>query len=310
MVTMEEEWTYHGYRAIFLQNNRLRVVILPQLGGKVLSIDSLQDGRRLLWLNPARVPHPVATGASFDDNFLGGWDVLFPNDLPEELGGEPYPDHGELWTASWTHHPIDAGTVLLKCQTPISGCRITRRISLDADEATIVVTETVTNLTRTSLPYLWKQHLALSVTEGDRVLIPEGSPTLMGDFGAPRAGRPGHAFSWPMSEGTDMAPVLPKDSGTSEFYFVTDLLEGTIGLSYADDAELRVTFERSHYPSCWVFASFGAWRATNVLILEPCTGYPLEVAAGVRDATHRVLPPEGEISLSLTLTYAPTRRGR
>lgn len=47
-------------------------------------------------------------------------------------------------------------------------------------------------------------------------------------------------------------------------------------------------------------ASYGGWRGQEVLILEPCTGYPVSVAAGVETGTHQVLPPGAAVETSLT----------
>ena len=43
------------------------------------------------------------------------------------------------------------------------------------------------------------------------------------------------------------------------------------------------------FPSCWTFASYGGWRDLEVLVLEPCSGYPLSVADGVEAGTHQRL---------------------
>lgn len=58
----------------------------------------------------------------------------------------------------------------------------------------------------------------------------------------------------------------------------------------AAETGLRLTWDRQDLPSCWLFASYGGgWRGLNVLVLEPCTGYPLSVDVGVRAGTHQTL---------------------
>ena len=53
---------------------------------------------------PTCPPARQAFGASFDDNWSGGWDELLPNDLPRPApDGDMLPDHGEVWSqeAEW-----------------------------------------------------------------------------------------------------------------------------------------------------------------------------------------------------------------
>ena len=99
---LSTEWSLAGQPAVVLENRRLRAVVLPGLGGKIISLVDKAADVELLWRNE-RVPvRPVPFGSGYDDVFLGGWDELFPNDEPEVLAGEAMPDHGELWSLPWT----------------------------------------------------------------------------------------------------------------------------------------------------------------------------------------------------------------
>jgi hypothetical protein len=55
------------------------------------------------------------------------------------------------------------------------------------------------------------------------------------------------------------------------------------------------------FRSCWLFASYGGWRGHEVLILEPCTGYPVSVTEGLEAGTHQVLPAGGSVETALTV---------
>ena len=99
---IDDQWTHAGLRTIVLENDRIRVEILPELGARVNRIEHRASGTDLLWHNPRIEPRVVPIGASYDDNFAGGWDELFPNDLAGPVGDETYPDHGELWSQCWS----------------------------------------------------------------------------------------------------------------------------------------------------------------------------------------------------------------
>ena len=92
-----------GHRIVILENERIRLEIIPGLGAKILRLIHKATNADLLWQNPRIEPRAVPIGSNYDDNFSGGWDELFPNDAPGQVGENVYPDHGELWCQSWEY---------------------------------------------------------------------------------------------------------------------------------------------------------------------------------------------------------------
>lgn len=306
---VSKDWSFNGVQALVLENDRLRVVVLPELGGKVWQITDRHTGRDLLWQNPRVTARPVPFGSVYDDVFFGGWDELFPNDVPEELDGEPFPDHGELWASAWEWRidmqGPDAVSVTLSLQTPISACRFSKSLTLTDGASHLNVAWRIENQSGQDLPYLWKQHVAVPVGEpatlgmGARSMYVEG-------FGKPRAGRAGTRYEWPhlvddTGERHDMRPTLAGKSQVSEFQYATELDAGWCAVTYADGSGIGLAFDAEVFRSCWTFASFGGWRAHEVLILEPCTGYPISVAEGVADGSHQILPAGAVIETELAM---------
>lgn len=308
-VQVSTGWQVHGTDAVLLRNRHLSVTLLPGLGAKVWEVLDHRTGRQVLWQNPAVRPSPVAVGAAFDDVFSGGWDELFPNDMPEVIAGEGYPDHGEAWSPAWEWVVLDPAqdgsvSVRMRLRTAISACALEKTVTLAPDARHLTVETSITSLSRRDLPFLWKQHVALDVSELARIDLP-GGQVVLEDFGAPRAGGAGSRFPWPMldvdGEGHDFGWTLGGDSGVSEFFYVNDVPEGWCSLTYDDGSGVGVSFDPSVYPSCWVFASYGGWRDLEVVVLEPCTGHPLSVLDGVAAGTHRILRAGETIRTSLTL---------
>ncbi|MDR1824849.1 MAG: hypothetical protein LBR27_05905 [Bifidobacteriaceae bacterium] len=305
--TIDTSWSVHGIPAVILSNWHLKVVVLPTLGGKIWEIHDRATGRQHLWHNTRTPPAPLHFGAVFDDVFYGGWDDLFPNDQPEVLAGESYPDHGELWASAWDWDVTKSdGSVILTMtlNTPISASRFTKVVRLDPGARHLDMDVTVANSPTRSLPFLWKQHLALPAIEGGIISIP-GTYATMADFGRPRAGTPGHRFPWPTltksGQRHDMSRVPSGSSGVSEFMYVDTPNEGWCALTHTDGSGVALIYDPKVFPSCWVFASYGGWRDHEVVILEPCTGHPISVIEGVAHATHRVLAPSEVISTRVAL---------
>ncbi len=303
-------WSYRGVEAVILANDRLRVVLLPDLGGKIWEITHLGTGRQLLWHNPRLVPAPVAFGAGYDDNFLGGWDELFPNDLPEVLAGEPYPDHGEVWSVPWTCEvlPGPDAAVRLAVTTRISNCTLVRTVRLAPGSDAVDVELSITNGSGAPLPMLHKQHLAVDLPPGSRIDLPQGTVEI-GDFGRPRAGAAGDTFDWPTCEGIDFAAAPTDDGAVSEFLFVSGLDDGWCACTGPDGTGIGLVFDGTTHPSVWTFASWGGWRNHRVAVLEPCTGTGLSVADGVAAGRHRTLAAGETLTTSLSaVVYSGLRR--
>ena len=310
-VRVTDEWTYRSLRAVVVSNDELRVVVLPELGGKIWQLTDVRTSRDLLWHNPRVKPRNVPFGAVYDDVFFGGWDELFPNDMPEEINGEAYPDHGELWSSPWEwsigRHTADEVAVILSCRTPISGCRVTKRVLLRSGRAAVEVCSRLTNESRTALPYLWKQHVAVPLGQSARLDLP-ATTVLMDGFGRPRGRPPQDQYRWPEfvdAEGRshDMRQTLPPESQAAEFQYATELEAGWCAVTYGDGIGLGLAFDPAVFTSCWTFASYGGWRGHEVLIMEPCTGYPVSLAEGLAAGTHRTLQP-GQ-TLETTVTAVP-----
>lgn len=306
---LSTEWSLAGQAAVVLENRHLRAVLLPGLGGKIISLVDKATDTELLWRND-RVPvRPVPFGAGYDDAFVGGWDELFPNDEPEVLTGEPLPDHGELWSLPWAVTDlVEAGdevAVELTVGTPITAATVTKRLVLGADPR-LRTDYRVTNHGRRELPYLWKSHVAVRL-HPDTVIDLAADDVLVHAFGDPRVRPPGGRFRWPTAVVDGTAHDFRRrpdtgDRGVSEFLIGTTLTDGQCGVRHpAAGAGLTLRWDPAELPSCWTFASYGGgWRGLDVLVLEPCTGHPLSVSEGVAAGTHRTLPAGATTAWSLT----------
>jgi hypothetical protein len=258
----------------------------------------------------------VPFGAVYDDVFFGGWDELFPNDMPEEIAAEAYPDHGELWNSPWDwsvdQRTDDEAAIMLSCRTPISGCHMSKEVVLRSGRRAVEVHSRLTNESRHALPYLWKQHVAVPLEQPARLDLP-ATMMLVEGFGRPRAHAPARRYRWPDlvdSDGRvhDMRLTPPPDSDMAEFQYATSIETGWCAVTYADGTGLGLAFDPEGFPSCWIFASYGGWRSLEVLVLEPCTGYPASLQDGVAAGTHRTLQPGHSVETTVTaVPYAGVR---
>ena len=133
-------------------------------------------------------------------------------------------------------------------------------------------------------------------THPDTVVDMAAGEVLVHEFGNPRARPAGSRFTWPWLSADGVRHdqrTLPDTTrrGISEFLLATTLEHGVCEVRHpAARTGLRLSWDTVDLPSCWLFASYGGgWRGLDVLVVEPCTGYPLSVTEGVEAGTHQIL---------------------
>ncbi|HKW16005.1 MAG TPA: hypothetical protein VJO35_00705 [Terriglobales bacterium] len=291
----------HGLRAVVLENRLLRLVILPQAGGKIWQITYKPLNSDLLWNNPTIRPARLPANSAYDDVWSGGWDELFPNDEIAIIDGKNYPDHGELWTGEWCWETFsDAHNVgvRLRYVTPVSSIEVEKTIRLRADCPRIDIHHRFANRSRNCFPFLWKLHPAMAVSPQHRIDFPKMKVVLEPAFPGTLAGA-AEVSDWPMVQTShgivDLRRITHEDSRQLFFFYGTEMQAGWCAITNTvNGLAAAVQFDRKTFPYCWLFATYGGWRDYNVAVLEPCTGYPVNFEAMKAAGRHRTLSP-GEI---------------
>lgn len=298
----DTSWSFHGLRALILENERLRVVVLPEVGARIYQITYKPLDTDLLWNHPRIVPSKLPFGANYDDNWCGGCDELFPNNIPETINGEAFPDHGELWAAEWNFATLqESGRVSAKlsCHTRISDAYVEKKISLGPEASGFEIEYLLRKGPGPSLPVLWNLHVPFAVSEGHRLQFPPMKASLEPSYPGTLQGSPAE-FTWPLiptPHGQLDLSVVPDPSARRlHFVYGHDFSEGRCGVTdTALGLTSQVSFDPSIFRACWLFASFGGWRNLNVALLEPSTGYPYEVARAESTGNCYQLAPGEEL---------------
>jgi len=292
------DWSYRGLDTVVLENRALRLVILPEAGGKIWQITYKPLDADLLWNNPRIGPAKLPFNSRYDDVWSGGWDELFPNDEACAIEGESYPDHGELWTGQWsveTFSQADVAGVRLRFITPISSIEVEKTIRLRIDQTCIEFEHRFTNKGRTVFPFLWKLHPAMAVSPHHRIDFPSMKVALEPAFPGTLEGAMCPA-DWPFLKspsGTiDLRRVTPETARQLYFFYGTEMKGNWCALTNtATGLSCGLQFDPDVFRCCWLFATYGGWRNYNVAVLEPCTGYPLNFHAMQAAKRHRSLAP-------------------
>lgn len=302
-ITIQPGAAAHGLEAIEMENELLRLVVLPQAGAKVWQIHYKPLGADLLWNHPSLGPSRQALYASYDDTWSGGWDELFPNDEAGELLGYNLPDHGELWTGEWRAERIDAGGLRLSYTTPVSHFLVEKSLWLRPARAVVDVRYKLTNQGKEAFPFLFKLHPAFAVSGDHRIDFPamtvRREPEFAGTLGAAPL-----IFAWPDAQVgdsvLDLRQVPDERSGAVHFFYGTELAAGWCGVTNrATRLAAGLRFDPEVFSSCWLFATHGGWRDLNVAVVEPATGYPYNMRAMIDGGQARSLAPGETLETSV-----------
>lgn len=306
-VHIDTHWQYHGFQALVVENPLLRLVILPELGGKLWSLVYKLVDREIFWHNPRMAPRPAPYGSAYDDWFCGGWDELFPNDAPTTFTGDTYPDHGEWWAMpfEWdvATQRTDEATVFCRRAGVVTNTTIERWITVRAEEAQVSIRYRLHNAGPQPLDFLWKLHPALAISPSARIDLP--ASTVL-----PEAGfndrLDGQLFVWPVArsprgEPVDMRIIPGPEAATCDFYYATDLAAGWCALTDPQAGYgFGLAFDPAIFRSVWVFGAYGGWRGHYVTILEPCTAYPYQLEQAVAQGTASRLAAGASIETTVT----------
>jgi hypothetical protein len=95
----------HTYNSLILENEYLKVILVPDFGGRILSIIYKPTGHEQLYQNPVGRPYGPQWDAFYYD-WLMVWGGIFPT-FSE-------PEHGKAWCRPWSYE-ITSNTSLKTC---------------------------------------------------------------------------------------------------------------------------------------------------------------------------------------------------
>jgi len=167
--------TFFGFDAWQLQNDRFSVVVVPAVGGKIVSLYDKSAG--IEWLVQPENAHIFRTpeyGAPYESSQCGGWDEMMPTivacsyPVAGEHQGVYLPDHGELWVMPWREAGSNQHAIRLVVDGVALPYRLHRTLIIH-DKNTLRFEYLLQNLGKEALVYLWTPHPQFQV-EPDAII--------------------------------------------------------------------------------------------------------------------------------------------
>ncbi|WP_265110732.1 aldose 1-epimerase [Halosolutus halophilus] len=328
------EYRRKGLDVVFLENDHVHVEILAGKGGDITEFRDKRTDTNVLfeapheWRPPTRTVGAPDGAFTFLDHYPGGWqDVLPAAGGPSESAGASLALHGESslvpFDVEVTAETRSIASVELTAQLTRYPLRLSRVLTLRADDPTLSVRTTAINEGSVPIDYSWLQHLAFGppLVGPNAVLnVPCRTVRVDPDHDAETARLPaGERFDWPIwdagDEPVDLRRFPPRETPVHDLVALCDLTEGRYTLSNPSvDLGVTVRFPRSLYEYVWYWQPLGGFDVSPffgrayAVGLEPCTSIPnAGLAAAQENGTANRLEPKTSVSATISVTTHSAR---
>ena len=301
-----------GFPAVALRSAELEVVAVPAIGMKITNLRRL-SGREWLWRSdqiPLALPVPGSSYVESADS--GGWDECFPTVGPCPMPGAPadtppLPDHGELWSSSWTssvYEHAEGTTLAGSAQGTALPYEFYREVTLAPDAPVVRFRYRVRNIGTEAFPWIWSSHPLLNVQPGSELILPGVHQVKVDAVHGRNDFRKNDIVSWPGGIGGNADRfVFPEDGAWAVKLFGDLGSEGRMALIDPRKGErLELVVRSDEVPQVGIWINCRGWAPPGRspyynLALEPCIGAPDRLDVAVREwQTAQALKPGEERS--------------
>ena len=320
-----DDLVYRGMRALFLENDLVRVGVLLDKGTDIFQFLHKPTDTDFLWRSPTGLLDPrriVATKAAgngaFLDGYHGGWQEILPGGGPYDHEGAEIGLHGEVTHLAWDYDIIrdtpDEICVEFRVDCLRTPFRIVKRLRMERGNPALFIDEELIHLSPQPQQFMWGHHPAFGapfLREGVRLFVPAAKAvTHSPRFAASGIFEPGVEFAWPIAAAgdrrVDLSCVPGPDAGYADLIYLEQLSAGWYAVL---DPERRVGFGMSWpqevLPYLWFWLVYGRapgypwWDRVYCIALEPWTSAPNSFATAGALGRHAQLAGNASLNLSL-----------
>jgi len=183
-----------SYRAVFIQNDYAQLVVLPELGGRILRWTDRTTGRQLFYANP--VVKPTHWGYRGWWLATGGMEWAFPTE-----------EHGLIEYRPWEYRLMGDG-VYLRGVDDRSGLVVEVTVRLERGTSRVVISPRISNPTAEARRFQFWANAMLTLSDfnapsGDLTFVLPVSEVIVHSTGDGSLPGPGGRMAWPVHNGRD-----------------------------------------------------------------------------------------------------------
>lgn len=291
---------WYGLPSVELSAGELRVLVVPELGGKIVSLRLL--GRE--WLaQPDRELSRPSYGDSFADGDMSGWDELLPTIEACVLpSGAALPDHGEIWSQPWRVETSSDRELTCEVSGRVLPYHLRRRISIrapsrDETSGTTIGTIRLDYELRVTgpapAPLLWAAHPQFVVTPKTRLLLPSHVDGVWQVW--PQNAR----LRWPSGGQAALDGIEVGEA--RKLYLPTRVRADWCAIEDPDGAHLRMSWDSEVLPYLGIWLDHRRYSREPVVAIQPSTGYYDSLERADRDGRVCIVHPGRPLRYRLTV---------
>lgn len=297
---------FKNKKCYVLENDVIKLIILPGIGGKIVSIFYKPLQYEILSQHPMKYKKP-SFGRPFYWYDGTGHDEMFPTidkcfyTLPNGKK-KIMTDHGEIWTQKWNSKIID-DTII----NTVKGVkfRYTFERSISLDNNGIIMKYKIRNHYNFPFYGLYSLH-SLIQADSKTELILKNVSEVINVHNSKYLGSKGEIHTFPITTDSygdkyDLSKVCPYDHCKTEKFFVNHPLKsGVAGLIVNNgNTVLKMEFPSDKLPYLGVWINEGEFKKGYMVALEPSNGFYDSVENALQNKSLEPLQPKGELIFTI-----------
>lgn len=289
-----------------LENEKMSVKILPELGGKIASVFYKAKQFELAAQSPDgqyRLPEE-SVNPPFGKYDASGLDDAFPNidEAFVEYDGRSleYPDHGEIWSSAFAVKAQSEDRVCLLFDSAGFGYHYEKTVQLV--DNSLVLNYYIVNSGEKKLPCIWTFHGLMRYEKDMKLLLPEDIHEFRNVMDSDVLGADGLLYQRENSvwDFTKVPPVMPQTS--LKFYGADRSSSGKCGMEYpSQKVRCLMTYDADKLPWFGVWITAGGFRGDYNLAMEPTNGYYDDILCARENDCLCVLEPDESLEFSIRI---------
>lgn len=295
-------------KEFILENKYIRASVM--VGNKGMSLVSFYDktaSREWIYVN-SRKGRPVSPVQSYDSQYFGGAEFLFPNDFPMKSGRWKFPDHGYLWRTEYgtegIRHTGEWIKLTVKGMIAEWDIEVEIEFSLQDSGRELHVQCRLSNRSEIRFPYLFRFHPSFAVKQTDSLKLygkqikfemPEGN-VRFSSFNTTD-----EIQEYPWLQADDCLIDIEKITRTDIRELFCHIRQERGGFEIREeDGGLRVIYTKELFPYLTVY--YFKQNESGIAILEPSTSDEADLEKEIKSHKERILTPHGEVCYNLILS--------
>ena len=274
-----------GFEVFILSNQDIELAVVPELGGRIISLKDLRTGREWLW-HPAggRKLFRNCPGDNFESSPLIGIDECLPTIAACSWQERDLPDHGEVWAAAWDvdFDAWERGLLHTSVNLKISPFDFERTIELRENE--VRLSYQLANRSGAEEFYLWAMHPLLRLKVGDQLELPASTRALL-----------------------DSAPWLDavsstRPKGDCEKIFACRVQDARAAINNPETGDrLEFEWDAVENNTLGLWLNRGGWHGHHHFALEPANGEPDVLTAAAQRKCCGAVGPHGTVAWQICI---------